>query len=120
MDNAEGTYIGFIDSDDMISQRYVEVLLNKINEEIFDYCLFSWKYKQNDLGAVIITDQPPAWNQSIWNCIYKRDMIGNIRFNPDIDFGEDALFNYETRKGIKVNVTDILYIYNGGRIGGLT
>jgi len=120
LDNAEGTYIGFIDSDDMISQRYVEVLLNKINEEIFDYCLFSWKYKQNDLGAVIITDQPPAWNQSIWNCIYKRDMIGNIRFNPDIDFGEDALFNYETRKGIKVNVTDILYIYNGGRIGGLT
>lgn len=65
LDNAEGAYIGFIDSDDMISQRYIEVLLNKINEETFDYCLFSWKYKQNDLGAVIITDQPPAWNQSI-------------------------------------------------------
>lgn len=69
---------------------------------------------------MVITDQPPEWNQSIWNCIYKRDIVGDNRFNPDLDFAEDATFNYAVRKGVKANITDILYIYNGGRIGGLT
>ena len=69
---------------------------------------------------MIITDQPPEWNQSIWNCIYHRNIIGDTRFRPDLDFAEDAVFNYAMRKGVKANIPDVLYIYNGGRIGGLT
>lgn len=41
LDNAEGLYIGFIDSDDSVSNDYISKLLNKINNEQFDYCLFS-------------------------------------------------------------------------------
>lgn len=120
LDNAQGLYIGFIDSDDSVSKNYVSTLLNKIHNEDFDYCLFSWDYKQRDLGPVLIEDQPPEWNQSIWNCIYYKDIIGDYRFDPELRFAEDALFNYNVRKGVKANIKDILYIYNGGRVGGLT
>lgn len=65
LDNAKGKYIGFIDSDDSVSKDYIEKLLNKIDNEEFDYCLFSWDYKQNDLGPVIIEDNPPEWNMAI-------------------------------------------------------
>lgn len=120
LDNAQGRYIGFIDSDDSVANNYIFTLLNKINTENFDYCLFSWTYKQNDLGPVIIEDQPPEWNASIWNCIYHRNIIGETRFNPELKFAEDAVFNFAVRKGVKINIKDVLYIYNGGREGSLT
>lgn len=120
LDNAEGLYIGFIDSDDSVSKNYIEKLLNKIHTQTFDYCLFSWDYKQSNFSPVIITDNPPEWNQSIWNCIYHRNIIGNTRFNPELKFAEDAIFNYAVRKGKKINIESVLYIYNGGRVGGLT
>lgn len=120
LNNAQGEYIGFIDSDDSVVDNYISTLLNKINTESFDYCLFSWTYKQNNLGPIIIEDQPPEWNASIWNCIYHRNIIGETRFNPELKFAEDAVFNFAVRKGAKANIKDILYIYNGGREGSLT
>jgi len=120
LDVAQGAYIGFIDSDDSISNQYISTLLNKINNEQFDYCLFSWRFKNDDLGPVIIEDQPPSWNKSIWNCIYRKNIIGNTKFDPTLSFAEDAIFNNQVRKGVKTNITDILYIYNGNRKGGLS
>ena len=41
LDNATGEYITFIDSDDLVSNDYVEKILNKIKSDNFDYCFFS-------------------------------------------------------------------------------
>jgi len=109
IENSTGDNIVFVDADDMVTDDFVKTLLDKINTEEFDYCLFSWHYNGED---IIITDDPPVWNTSACNCIYKRTLIGNERFNPDIRIGEDGDFNNRVRRGKKANITKVLYFYN--------
>ncbi len=120
LDIAKGEYIVFIDSDDIVKQNYIEVILNKINEEQFDYCFFSWEATGRNKGQYIIKDHPESWNTSVWNCIYKREAVGNSRFPEDKQIGEEIEFNKEVRVGKKTNILDILYIYQSGREDSLT
>ena len=115
LDNAKGKYIAFIDSDDLISEDYIAKILNKIKASDFDYCFFSWQFNGLHNDKVIITDNPPSWNLSVWNCIYKRETIGNERFNTSMKTAEDYDFNIRVRKGKKENIKDILYFYNDNR-----
>ena len=109
IENSTGEYITFVDADDMVSDDYIQTILNKINSETFDYCLFSWHYNGQD---VIIKDNPPEWNTSACNCIYKRTLIGDERFNPKLRINEDGDFNSRVRKGKKANIEKVLYFYN--------
>lgn len=108
LDIAQGEYIAFIDSDDSIKFDYVRKILDKTKEE-WNYCYISWKGKSN---TIIIADEPPQWNCCVWNCVYKRDIIGENRFNPIYKMAEDYDFNVRVRKGNKANITEILYYYN--------
>jgi glycosyltransferase involved in cell wall biosynthesis len=118
LDNAKGKYITFIDSDDLVSEDYIKKILHKINTSNFDYCFFSWKFLKSD-EKIIIKDTPPQWNCCVWNCIYKREAIGDIRFNETMKIAEDYDFNSKVRKGKKENIEDILYFYNEGRVGSI-
>lgn len=109
LDIAKGEYIAFIDADDMISEDYIKQILQKIDTEDFDYCYIGW---QSPSFSVIIDDNPPNWNMSVWNCIYKKNIIRNERFNPDIIIGEDYDFNVRVRKGKKTSIKKYLYYYN--------
>ena len=108
LDIAQGKYIAFIDSDDLVKFDYVKKILDKTKEE-WNYCYISWKGKSN---TIIIANEPPQWNCCVWNCIYKKETIGNNRFNPIYKMAEDYDFNVRVRKGNKANITDILYYYN--------
>lgn len=108
LDRAKGKYIAFIDSDDSVSDDYIETILNKTKEE-WDYCFISWKTSSN---TIIIKDNPPNWNCCVWNCIYKKEIIGNERFNPNLRIAEDYDFNIRVRKGKKANIEKVLYYYN--------
>lgn len=108
LDRAKGKYIAFIDSDDLVSDDYIETILNKTKEE-WDYCFISWKTSTN---TIIIKDNPPNWNCCVWNCIYKKEIIGNERFNPNLRIAEDYDFNIRVRKGKKANIEKVLYYYN--------
>lgn len=108
LDSATGEYIAFIDADDEISQHYIEKILEKTKED-WDYCYISW---QQGKYACLIENEPPAWNCCIWNCIYKRELIGNERFNEDLVLAEDYDFNKRVRKGKRANLNEILYTYN--------
>lgn len=109
LDAAKGKYIAFIDLDDIIKPNYIEKILKKINTEDFDYCFIGW---QSPSFSVIIDDKPPEWNMCIWNCIYKKEIIGNERFNPEIIIGEDYDFNVRVRKGKRTSIKEYLYYYN--------
>lgn len=108
LDRAKGKYIAFIDSDDSVSDDYIKTILNKTKEE-WDYCFISWKTSTN---TIIIKDNPPNWNCCVWNCIYKKEIIGNERFNPNLRIAEDYDFNIRVRKGKKANIEKVLYYYN--------
>ena len=108
LDNATGEYVVFIDSDDLVKQNYIEKILEKIKTTNFDYCFFSWESKA---GKIIIRNNPPSWNCCVWNCIYKREKIGDIRFDPKLKIAEDYDFNLKVRTGKKENIIDILYYY---------
>ena len=119
LENSKGKFIGFIDSDDLVTDDYISKIIDKINTSEFDYCLFSWQFSRLRKDKVIIEDNPPSWNWCVWNCIYKRELIGDKRFNPK-ELYEDVDFNTRVRKGKRENITDILYYYNDNRKDSLT
>jgi len=107
LDNAKGDYIAFIDSDDMVKPNYIQKILEK-TRECWDYCYISWESKR---AKIIIHNNPPTWNYCVWNCIYKRELIGNVRFDPRLKIAEDFKFNQEVKRGKRANIIDILYYY---------
>jgi glycosyltransferase involved in cell wall biosynthesis len=108
LDNAKGKYITFIDSDDLVTNDYIQTIKDSFKYE-YEYCYFSWKSRVNE---VLISKEPPKWNCCVWNCIYKKDLIGDIRFNPKLKIAEDYEFNQKVRKGIHRAIPKIIYIYN--------
>lgn len=116
LDNAKGKYICFVDADDMVSDDYIETILEKTKED-WDFCYISWQGKSN---KVIIKDTAPAWNCCVWNSVYKRDLIGDKRFDPKLKMAEDYDFNRKVRNGKKANITKILYYYNEDTPNSLT
>lgn len=116
LDEASGKYIAFIDADDMVSPNYVEEILKKC-AEFWDYFYIGWTCQWGD---TLIEDYPPIWNTSVWNCVYKRSLIGDERFNPSLVIGEDKDFNLRVRKGYHSSIRKILYYYDTEVEGSLT
>lgn len=106
LDNAKGEYITFIDSDDLVSPDYIEEI-RKTFIYNYDYCYFGWSSR-----VVEVKGEPPSWNCCVWNCIYKKDLIGETRFDPNLKIAEDYKFNQKVRKGKCRTIRKILYYYN--------
>lgn len=117
LDIAQGEYITFIDSDDMVRDDYVQKLLSKIGTQDFDRCYISWN---NGVRDLIIKDEPPFWNTCVWNCMYKKSFIGDIRFNPELKKAEDYDFNEKVGKGKHISIEEPLYFYNETRQNSLS
>ena len=124
---AKGTYIAFIDSDDMVANNYIASILEKIDKEKFDYCYMSWKTLPGssfnyEVKLKDINSEFPSFNLCVWNRIYKRNLIKDIRFNENKKVAEDAEFireaSYRCKK--KSVITDFMYYYRAGRNDGLT
>ena len=113
LDLAQGEYITFIDSDDLVSYNFVSKILEKIDSEDFDYCLMSW---WSDNFKIDVINGRPEWNCSVWGIVYKKELIGDIRFN-DIRVGEDWVFNREVLKGKRSIISDFLYYYRSNEKG---
>ena len=109
IEEAKGEFITFVDSDDEVLPNYVNAILNKIKTDDFDYCYFGWKTKDSEY---MIEEEPLEWNHSIWNCVYKKIIIGENRFDENYYMNEDGLFNEKVRKGKRSNILEILYYYN--------
>ena len=120
LDAASGDYIGFVDADDWVDSDMYEIMLNEIIEYNADAARCgivrmcadgkteSWG---TDNFNIIITDGKQVLKDvaegvgilpvSPCNKLFRRDFIGDIRFDTRFGFAEDTLFNFCVAENIK-------------------
>lgn len=113
LDNAAGEYIAFIDSDDLVSEDYIQRILHKLG---VDLIYLSWK---GNSMIVPIIDKPPKWNCAVWCRVYRREIIGNIRFDETLRVAEDWKFNEQIKPTTTKSIKEYVYFYNSGRKGSI-
>ncbi len=111
LDTAKGEYITFVDSDDWVSEDYIETVLSFCTGE-YDVVNFDFYFQQNDMSFVILPNETKEVNydrsrylelllkkciNSVCSKIYKANIIkkNNIYFDENIKIGEDYCFNLE-------------------------
>ena len=115
IDNAKGKYIGFIDSDDMVTEDYIQEILKSINQNK-DIIYLSWYgYGRNHIMEI----KPRKWNCAVWCRVYKKEIIGNVRFDEKLRIAEDYIFNSMIKPKSSCCVKKIIYQYNNGRKGSI-
>ena len=106
LDVAKGDYIAFIDSDDIVRRDYIEKVLKSLNTDII---YISWK---SQVHNIIIDKEPPQWNCAVWCRIYKKEIIGNVRFRDDLRIAEDYDFNKRIHPQSTGVIRNQIYYYN--------
>lgn len=113
LDNAQGDYIIFIDSDDFIDRNMFEKMLMIAEKEESDVVFCGFKEIQAD-GSVCIVDEKEAFEQYltdkdlscffnynkqnrigtyVWRALYRSQVIlNNIRFDEKVYINEDDIF----------------------------
>lgn len=129
IDNANGDYIHFMDSDDTIEKDMYENIIDEIGNKEKDLIITGTRYNENNKINIyipqkceintlnemkdFIKDNCISGRRDIfnvvWNKLYKRDFLlkNDIRFDKNITFGEDFLFNLKCMKN-----TNSIYIIN--------
>lgn len=111
---AVGKFIGFIDSDDMITQDYIETLIDAVDKDYADEIVFNFL----DIGRNVLHEQPRC--RAIWKGIYRREIVPM--------FEESYLVNTDVPFRVKLNdikhtkyyLNKLLYYYRSGREGSIT
>ncbi len=127
IDVAQGQYICFVDSDDYISQEFVEIMTNKIITNKADLAICninnvgnkrikvqnSSPYKNNTITKEDYYKNINSFGGFLWNKIFKKSLIGNLRLEEDIYYCEDELFviNYVEKCNKITCVNEPLYFY---------
>lgn len=111
LDIAQGQYIGFCDSDDDVSNDYIETILNAIKTNK-NYYWVGWKTNVNagNPNLPMPNKEPIKSNWAVWGYVIRNDVIGTERFKniraEDIDFLGRVL------KGDYGIINKLLYVYN--------
>lgn len=118
LDNADGKYICFIDSDDYIYPTYLSDFGENLTSDIYvqgatfvngenvtPYTFPNETAEDADSISAIVTRIMPYSPQGFsfrapWAKLYKREVIGDSRFDNSVSFAEDYLFNLGIYKKI--------------------
>lgn len=111
LDIASGTYVSFIDSDDAISPHFLQSLVSALENEnadiaecgrldIYDNTLPHFEaipytirgYDRDAAFSLLVPNK--VFHQTVWNKVYRRSIIGNLRF-PAGKLHEDEFFTWQ-------------------------
>lgn len=115
LDKATGDLIAFADHDDILHPRmyetlaealegsgasvsacgFINVTINQIESLSFDCPVSAWSIIPSI--DVIHRFFTPSWHVPVWNKLYTRNLIGELRFHGT-KLGEDNLFSYQIAK----------------------
>lgn len=115
LQNAQGEYIAFVDSDDWLEPNMYEVLYEDMqnNQADISICNHSFNYDDNrsiarykesrnflfnskDALKSMLEGRLFAW--TLWNMLYKRSLFNGLKFDEKISIGEDLLICFELFK----------------------
>lgn len=128
---AEGTYIAFVDGDDWIDRQMYQAMITALEEEDADLCACSYKRIRRDgvmdpstgkrtvwegqdmLAAFLMEKDEYQIQNSAWNKVYKRKLLGELRF-PKGKLYEDIVFTTKLlariRKGVYLDQAFYNYV----------
>ncbi len=123
IESANGDYIWFVDADDFVQDGSFSILYAYAMQGEFDQISFAHYEFENQLsseeqakkqdGTLLMNTTPVGWN--IWESVYRRSFLleHNVRFRPDISYGEDGLFSFELQhfSPVRFKIEDVLYFY---------
>ena len=134
LDNANGKYICFWDSDDFIYPNYVTTLLSAIKngdmgiggfKEVKEKNFFKICQKQYRGGELnvkldkneffkLMFSYPNIGGGSLCNKMFRKDILGDMRFNINYKYYEDIvfLFKYAVKCQKFYYNSNIVYLYN--------
>lgn len=111
LDMAIGDYITFVDSDDWLEIDAYEKMIEYLQHSNADICVMGFTPEGNrkfakplamaekqvfskDMAVDNLIDGK-LYTWTIWDKIYKRELLENVRFLNNIYNGEDLLFNWQ-------------------------
>lgn len=120
LSKVKGDYVLFVDSDDWIELDMVEFLIAKVTEEnaevavcgnVVNNGIPKKNYKEETWGKEKVIEEflrHTNFNGSLWNKLFSVKLLkNNPTFNPEISYGEDALFTWQIIQNVeKIIVTD--------------
>lgn len=136
LDKAKGDFVAFIDADDWVHKSYFEYLLNScrtggVSISVCKYrCVGHEKFIDNE--NVYKVESKLSVKESfkisflktfVWGRIIERKIIGNIRFEKGMKFGEDTIFMLKLlceNPDVYINLLDnvLYYYYDSGEFTG--
>ena len=135
LDNANGDWIAFIDSDDWIKNNYLDSMISKSDADLimssFNITDNDVKYSNNIENELynleficLFLDRYIMSTQfcTPWCKLYRRALIDDLRFNERISLAEDTIFvfGYICRIKSVRTIKDFSYQYNRGVIDSLS
>lgn len=111
LDAAKGAFVTFVDADDRLRPKMLEALFEGMMETAADICgcqFFQWQKEEQWEGFLsqkyhkqparsyratpYLKEEILAGNSRCWSKLYRRSVIGKLRFQRGLSIGEDMLF----------------------------
>ncbi|MBB5333547.1 glycosyltransferase [Chryseobacterium koreense] len=120
LSTAQGEYITFVDADDEIEnnslKQIVELLVNE-DLDVFYPKIDTYSENGERLNSINVGEKYDEVKSGILQqrrtftpTFYRKELIGTIRFNENISFGEDTVFNSQVQSlADRVMFSDIPY-----------
>lgn len=121
LEKAKGEYLLFVDSDDWLELDMIEYLIKEIQSNSSDIIVCEFIFN-NTINENKQLNKLKAWNQeqfislflrhkeingSLCNKLIKTQLVKGLKFDPQISYGEDALFFWQIlQRTNNVVVTD--------------